>query len=100
MKHCSSVVSLALAVLAVVGLASPGVAATKVPFKGSVHALGTYDPQFPALFVDSSGSGKATHLGRFTVTSEVEVNLLTVAGSVVRRQDQPSVLGHTYAVYR
>ena len=50
-------------------------------FKGSIQAVETYDPQFPTLFVDSSGTGKATHLGRFTVTSEFAVNLLSLAGS-------------------
>jgi hypothetical protein len=50
-------------------------------FKGSIQAVETYDTQFPALFVDSSGSGNGTHLGRFTVISTFEVNLLTIAGS-------------------
>jgi hypothetical protein len=68
-------------VLAAVGLAGPNAAGKEVPFKGSIHSVETYVTQFPALFVDSSGSGEATHLGRFTVTSEFEVNLLTLAGS-------------------
>ena len=62
-------------------LAGLAAAEKEKPFRGSIQAVETYDPQFPALFVDSSGSGNATHLGRFTVTSEFEVNLLTLAGS-------------------
>ena len=62
-------------------LAGPGAAGKEVPFRGSIQAVESYDSQFPALFVDSSGSGNATHLGRFTVTSEFEVDLLTLAGS-------------------
>ena len=62
-------------------LAGPRAAEREVPFRGSVQAVETYDYQFPALFVDSSGSGNATHLGRFAATSEFEVDLLTLAGS-------------------
>ena len=62
-------------------LAGAVAAEKQVPFKGSIQAVETYDPQFPTLFVDSSGTGKATHLGRFTVTSEFAVNLLSLAGS-------------------
>ena len=36
--------------------------------------------QFPTLFVDTTGSGEATHLGQFTVTWEFTVNLLNGAG--------------------
>ena len=62
-------------------LAGLAAAENEKPFRGSIQAVETYNPQFPALFVDSSGSGTATYLGRFTVTSEFEVNLLTLAGS-------------------
>jgi hypothetical protein len=48
-----------------------------LPLKGTIQAVETYDVQFPTLFVDTSGSGNATHLGRFTVTSEFEVDLPT-----------------------
>ena len=59
-------------------LAGPG-ADKAVPFKGSIHAVETSVVQFPTLLVDGSGSGNATHLGRYTMTSEFEVNLLTLA---------------------
>jgi hypothetical protein len=60
------------------------VAATQpVPFNGSIQAVEMSVAQFPTLFVDASGSGNATQLGRFAVTYEVEVNLLngTAIGS-------------------
>ena len=61
-------------------LAGPAAADKEVPFKGSIQAVETHVVQFPTLFVDASGSGNATHLGRFTVTYEFEVDLLTLAG--------------------
>lgn len=61
-------------------LAGPAAAEKAVPFRGCVEALETYGVQFPTMLVDTSGSGKATHLGRFTVTWEFTVNLLDGAG--------------------
>jgi hypothetical protein len=63
-----------------VALAGPAAAEQQVPFKGSVQAVESYDIQFPTMFVDTTGSGEATHLGRFTVTWEFTVNLLNGAG--------------------
>ena len=65
------------AVLLTVALAGPAAAGKRVPFHGSIQGIEIADVQFPRLFVDGSGSGRATHLGRFTVTYEVEVDLLT-----------------------
>ena len=56
---------------------SPKTEEQAVPFHGAIQAIEVAEVQFPKLFVDGSGSGKATHLGRFTVTYEVEGNLLT-----------------------
>jgi len=52
-----------------------------VPFKGTMQAVESYDVQFPTLFVTGSGSGNATHLGRYTVTYESEVFIPTLMGS-------------------
>jgi hypothetical protein len=64
---------------------SPAVSQAKgkkeVPFKGSLQAVESFDVQFPTLFVDGSGSGNATHLGRYTVTYESEVYIPTLMGS-------------------
>ncbi len=65
------------AILLTAALVGPTAAAQQVPFKGSVQNVESFDLQFPTLFVDAIGTGEATHLGRFTVTYEVEINLLT-----------------------
>ncbi len=59
-----------------------GVAASKkgVPFKGTIQAVESNDFQFPTLFVDGSGSGKATYLGHYTVTYVFEVDIPTLMG--------------------
>ena len=61
-------------------LAGTVAAEKQVPFKGSIQAVETFVVQFPILFVQASGSGHATHLGRFTVTYEFEVNIPTFMG--------------------
>jgi len=65
------------ALLLTAALAGSAAAEKEVPFRGSIQAVEIAEVQFPTLFVDGSGSGNATHLGRFTVTYEVEGNLLT-----------------------
>jgi hypothetical protein len=64
------------ALLLTAALAGPAAAATGVPIRGSIQGVEIADVQFPKIFVAGSGSGNATHLGRFTVTYEVEVDLL------------------------
>jgi len=58
-------------------LAGRAVAEEQSPIKGSIEGVEIADVQFPKLFVDGSGSGRATRLGRFTVTYDLEVDLLT-----------------------
>ena len=65
-------------VLASVTFAAPG--ERKLLLKGSLQAHETYEVSFPTFFVTSSGSGQATQLGRYTVSYQVEVNILTSAG--------------------
>src|SRR4030095_3498287 len=65
------------ALLLTAALAGSAAAEKEVPFRGSFQGVDIADLQVPSLFVDGSGSGRATHLGRFTVTYEVEVDLLT-----------------------
>ena len=59
-------------------LAGPAASGKSVPFKGSIQGVEIADVQFPSVFVDGSGSGNATHLGRFRLIYELEVNLLTL----------------------
>jgi hypothetical protein len=72
-----------LLTVALVGPATalgPAASDQQVPFKGSIEAIETYDPQFPILFVDAFATGTSTQRGRFTATYQVEVNLLTGGG--------------------
>lgn len=67
-------------------LVSTTVAASKspkkpLPLKGSIEALETYQVNGPTMSVTASGSGEATHLGHYTVTYEVEVDLPTGTGT-------------------
>src|SRR5687768_9440456 len=79
---CLQMVAMCLTVV----LARAAEAKKSVPFKGFIQAdeecLRLFPPDlpFPTLFVEASGSGVATHLGKFTVTYEVEVNLDTFFG--------------------
>ena len=68
MKRFSSTASLALAGLAVLGLACPLTAGEHVPFKGSLEGVVTITPLTPpfvSVFIEATG--KATHFGKLTV---------------------------------
>jgi hypothetical protein len=68
MKYRRSAASLALALLAVVGLAGPVPAGEQVPFKGSFEGDVTVTPLAPPfVMVDVEATGEATHLGTFTL---------------------------------
>jgi hypothetical protein len=70
-----------LAAIFVIALfASPVVASEQVPFNGFFAAVEIDEVQGTTLFVNGSGTGNATHLGRYTVTFEAEVDLLTLMG--------------------
>ena len=60
--------------------AAPAADGRELILKGSLEALETNAVNFPILSVSASGAGNATQLGRFTVSYEVEVNLITLAG--------------------
>ncbi len=62
-------------------LAGLAAAEKEKPFRGSIQAVETYDVQFPTLFAHGSGTGQATHLGRFAVTYEFESNILAATGT-------------------
>ncbi len=77
----STTIALLLAIVfASPTFAAPAAAERELPFKGSLQALETNEVDFPTLFVTASGSGEATHLGRYTVNYQVEVNIPTLAG--------------------
>ena len=70
--------SLALAVVVVLGLTGPVAAGEQVPFKGRLEGVVTVTPLAPpfvAVYVDATG--RATHLGRFTLDIPHVVNRAT-----------------------
>jgi hypothetical protein len=75
MKRSSFAASLALAVVAVLGLARPVAAGEQVPFKGSLLGVVTVTPLAPPyLSVLVEATGKANHLGKFTLEIPHVVN--------------------------
>jgi hypothetical protein len=75
MKRHSFAASLALAALAVLGLAGPVGAGEQVPFKGGLNGVvkvGTPTPQGVPVLVKAAGN--ATHLGKFTLAIPHIVN--------------------------
>ena len=80
-RYCFAI-SLALAVVAVLGLVGPATAAEQVPFKGSLIGLDTGTPTVPPFAsVTVEAMGNAAHLGRFTYTALLTVNTATGMGS-------------------
>ena len=69
-----------VAMFLTVALASPVAAKEPVPFHGSLQGVETEDIQGTTALIDGSGTGIATHLGRFTVTWEAMVNLVSASG--------------------
>jgi len=61
--------------------AAPAMAEKEYLLKGSMQSVETYVINFPIMSVTATGSGQASKLGRFTVSYDVEVNLLTIAGT-------------------
>ena len=83
-------ISLQLAALAVaafftITFADSSRADTAVPFRGEIRGVEIATVEFPLLFVDATATGNASHLGRFGMTYEVTVDLLThdTSGSAV-----------------
>ncbi len=74
MKRHTSAASLALAALALLGLACPVAAGQQVPFHGSLAGIFTISG-FPIATVSANLTGNATHLGRFTLALPHEVDL-------------------------
>jgi hypothetical protein len=84
MKRYSPAAGLALATLVVLGLAGPAAAGEEVPFKGRLEGDVTISPLAPpVLSVLVEATGKATHLGKFTLEIPHLVNAGkgTAAGS-------------------
>jgi len=76
-------VRIALAALAIVGLAGPATAGEQVPFRGIVEGsfTSTLIPGTPNALVVAIGTGQATLLGQFSFDFPLTVNLATQTGS-------------------
>jgi len=68
---------LLLATLLAFALADFASAKEQVPFKGSLAGHEIDVVEFPTLFGNLSATGHATHLGRFTMTLQVQVDVTT-----------------------
>ena len=53
---------------------------TRLPFRGTMQSTETGVTVFPTMSVTASGIGNATQLGQFTISYQVEVNLLDLSG--------------------
>ncbi len=71
---------LLLTTLLAFALADFAAAKEQVPFKGPLAGLETDVVEFPTLFGNLKATGHATHLGRFTMTLQAQVDLLTGMG--------------------
>ena len=69
-----------VAVCLTVALAGAADAKTKIRFNGFFQGVENDVPQGATLLVDGRGTGLATHLGEFTVTYKVTVNLAEGSG--------------------
>ena len=72
---------LLLMVLASTVLAAPSASGRELLLKGSLETTETQQAVFPTLFVSVMGSGNATQLGLFTISSQAQVNIPTLASS-------------------
>ena len=68
-------------VLSILLISTAFAASAEKPLKGTIQALETYQLNFPTMLVNAAGSGEATHLGHYTVTYEVEVDLPSGTGT-------------------
>lgn len=72
---------LLLVLLASKTFAAPTARERQLLLKGSMQTVETQQAAFPTLFVSLTGSGIATQLGLFTISSQAQVNIPTLASS-------------------
>jgi len=72
---------LLLIVLASTVFAAPTASGQQLLLKGSMQTAETQQAIFPTLYVSAMGSGNATQLGLFTISSQAQVNIPTLASS-------------------
>ena len=80
------VISAMIAPLLIIALAGTTLTAPaktgkeELPFKGTLQSIETYVVTPPFMSVTANGSGNATHLGQYTISYKVKVNLETLLG--------------------
>lgn len=74
MTYRSFGAGLAVAVLVALGFADPAAAGKQVPFKGTLDGSFVVTVVPPIGTFDGSGTGRATHLGKFTYEFPHQVN--------------------------
>jgi hypothetical protein len=65
------------AMLVSAAMAGPAAAGKLVPLQGVLEAVESSSLEFPIVSIQSIGSGIASHLGRFTVVHNFQVDLTT-----------------------
>lgn len=76
-----TIVTVLLAILVVGTTLAAASTRRPLPFEGSIEALETYQVNGQTMSVTASGSGEATHLGHYTVSYQVQVDLPTGTGT-------------------
>src|SRR5688572_2145554 len=70
-------ISLLVAILAALALSGPVTAGEQVPFKGKESGVLTQTGfSFPFATFSVVGQGEASHVGRFTLTGQVAINVI------------------------
>jgi hypothetical protein len=80
MKQRCYGISFLVTALAALALSGPTRAGVQVPFQGRSRGVVTtvgFDPVAGIAFTHVEGEGQATHLGRFTVVADVQVDVST-----------------------
>lgn len=80
MRRHRNAVQFAFTLLALVGLTIAGLAKEQVPFKGRLEGSHIHKPipgLPPSAFLDGSGTGNGTHLGKFSYLFPHTVNFST-----------------------
>ena len=78
MKRSISAAGLGLAVLVVLAIAGRVAAGEEVTFKGHLEAVETHTPLAPPfVMIDVDATGKASHLGKFTLDIAATLNFVT-----------------------
>jgi hypothetical protein len=70
---------LLIMVLASTVLAAPAASEREFPLKGSLATTETQQVMFPTILVNGTGSGKATHLGLYTISYQAQLNIPTLS---------------------